>query len=938
MATNGTRVDFGALIKALDGRNADDKTDGQLLAQFLNERDEAAFATLVRRHGPMVLGVCRRILGNQADADDAFQAAFIVLVRKAASLTSRSALGDWLHGVARRTALRARADAARRRVKEQIVERDARSQAGAWERGAECRNDWLPLLDEELSRLPEKYRLPIVLCDLEGNTRHEAAKRMGWPEGTVASRLVRGRALLAKRLIRSAQVFSGVLTMTLAGGAVQAALPLTLVQSTVQAAALVAAGKLTVQGVLSAKALILAQGVIQSMFWNKMKLGAFALFVALVCGIGYGTFALSPSDAGTQPPAEKKALPQEPKDAKPDTPEKKAVPKKEDKDLIQGTWKVKQADANGKHAPKEVSTDQTWMIANGTIVVQYEDGTKDEWAFKLDAAAAPRAIDVKASTGFRADSTAVGIYELKSDTLRVCVSWSGPASRPTAFDVGDDRGGRLFVLQRVAKPKAEKVPDPSPELQRDLADFEGYRNGSEEKFVELERKANELLKKYTARDDQARIYYQVAHIAAQSNITNHVKRVQTYARKSLALCRDPLQRAWLYSYLGSAAEADESNAFEDRRRQAAAELLAGYAEILAQDLPKVAPELPAVNPPGDIMDPLEPAQAQRLARHAAQMAARAEAEFIRALVWRRDTLANQLKWLYRPHPNIHGRNPEGPEELRTLAGKVLNDPKAVDALLTQVTGKVKDVKEKKRLGGDGGRPNKLAKVPDPAPELQRDLADLDGYWNGSEEKFAELERKANELLKKYTAKDDQARIYYHVAHIAAQRDIRRHVKRVQTYARKSLALSRDPLQRGGLYTYLGCAAEVDESNAFAERRRQAAAELLAGYAEMLAQGLPKVAPELQGVDPVDNSDTPAGRVQDEARHAAQMAARKEAEFIGALVSRRDTLANQLKWLYQAHPNVYGRNPEGPEELRALAGKVLNDPKSVDALLAHVIAK
>src|SRR6516164_5123098 len=202
MAANGARIDFGELIKALDARNAGDKTDGQLLEQFLNERDEAAFAALVCRHRSMVLGVCRRILGNQADADDALQATFIVLVRKATSLTSRPVVGDWLHGVARRTALKARADAARRRAKEQIVKRSDVSGAGS-------RNDWLPLLDEELSRLPEKYRLPIVLCDLEGNTRHEAAKRLGWPEGTVASRLVRGRAFLAKRLIRSAQGLSG---------------------------------------------------------------------------------------------------------------------------------------------------------------------------------------------------------------------------------------------------------------------------------------------------------------------------------------------------------------------------------------------------------------------------------------------------------------------------------------------------------------------------------------------------------------------------------------------------------------------------------------------------------------------------------------------------------------------------------------------------------
>ena len=114
------------------------------------------------------------------------------LVRKAASLTSRPVLGDWLHGVARHAALKARGAAARRRAKEL-----ASAQAAA--QHAAARNDWLPLLDEELSRLPEKYRLPVVLCDLEGRTRKEASAQLGWPEGTVAGRLARGRALLATR-------------------------------------------------------------------------------------------------------------------------------------------------------------------------------------------------------------------------------------------------------------------------------------------------------------------------------------------------------------------------------------------------------------------------------------------------------------------------------------------------------------------------------------------------------------------------------------------------------------------------------------------------------------------------------------------------------------------------------------------------------------------
>jgi len=147
-------------------------TDGQLLRSFLSRRDEAAFEALVRRHGPMVRSVCRRVLRNTHDADDAFQAAFLVLLRKAPSLAAREVVGDWLHGVAYRTALKARAAEAHRRTKErQILRREAIEE--------EARPDWHALLDQELGQLPEKYRVPVVLCDLEGRTRKEAARQLG---------------------------------------------------------------------------------------------------------------------------------------------------------------------------------------------------------------------------------------------------------------------------------------------------------------------------------------------------------------------------------------------------------------------------------------------------------------------------------------------------------------------------------------------------------------------------------------------------------------------------------------------------------------------------------------------------------------------------------------------------------------------------------------
>jgi RNA polymerase sigma factor (sigma-70 family) len=276
---NRSSLDILPLLQAARVQNAG-KTDGQLLDQFVTQRDEAAFEALVRRHGPMVLGVCRRILGNVADAEDAFQATFIVLLRKAASLTARSVLGDYLHGVAHRTALKARCAAARRRAMEQALPTTIA-------RVGEDRNDWLPILDEELARLPEKYRLPMVLCDLEGKTRREAAGQLGWPEGTVAGRLARGRALLAKRLLRGAQVLSGGVPGVLLEGAAQAALPPGLVSSTVQAVASVVGGQGTAPAVLSTTALTLARGVMQTMFWNKIKIGVMVLLAAVVTtGVG----------------------------------------------------------------------------------------------------------------------------------------------------------------------------------------------------------------------------------------------------------------------------------------------------------------------------------------------------------------------------------------------------------------------------------------------------------------------------------------------------------------------------------------------------------------------------------------------------------------------------------------------------------------------------
>src|SRR5947208_3187555 len=186
----------------------DNSTDAELLEAFLTRRDQAAFEMLLRRHGAMVLGVCRRALRNAHDAEDAFQATFLVLVRKAATIRPRDMVGNWLYGVACRTSLDARRAAAKRRAKEAAVLPRTQPPDGD-------RTDPRAVLDEELQRLPPKCRAVIVLSDLEGKTRKEVALQLGWPEGTVASRLARARARLAKRLARYGLLGSGAAVGTL---------------------------------------------------------------------------------------------------------------------------------------------------------------------------------------------------------------------------------------------------------------------------------------------------------------------------------------------------------------------------------------------------------------------------------------------------------------------------------------------------------------------------------------------------------------------------------------------------------------------------------------------------------------------------------------------------------------------------------------------------
>jgi RNA polymerase sigma factor (sigma-70 family) len=263
-------------------------TDGQLLTRFLERRDEAAFAALVRRHGPMVWGVCCRLLQNQHDAEDAFQATFLVLTRKAADVLPREMVANWLYGVACTTAHRVRAAAAKRRVRERQVTAMPEPQAvqeDLWD-------DLQPLLDHELGRLPDKYRLVLLLCDLEGKTRKEVARQLGCPEGTVAGRLARARLMLARRLARHGLAVSGGALAVLLADRVVACVPASVVSSTLTAASSFAAGQ-AASGVVSAKVAAITQGVLRTMLLNKLKIATAVVLlifaVSVVGGIGLPT-------------------------------------------------------------------------------------------------------------------------------------------------------------------------------------------------------------------------------------------------------------------------------------------------------------------------------------------------------------------------------------------------------------------------------------------------------------------------------------------------------------------------------------------------------------------------------------------------------------------------------------------------------------------------
>ncbi len=273
-------------------------SEHELLARFITQHDETAFQTLLSRHGPMVLDVCRWMLSNEADAEDAFQATFLVFARKAKSVRKATSLGSWLYGVAYRTALKAQAEFAKRKRHERHIPQRAAAESPDDLTWREVRE----VLYGELNALPERYRVPLVLCYLQGQTQDQAAAQLGLPKGTLKGRLERARALLRERLVRRGLGPAAVLVASAWPAAVASAavVPPRLLVSTGKAATAVATGKATA-GLVSLKVAALTEGMLKAMFMTKLWTASFVSVVVVVLGLvavglSHRTLAVEKSD------------------------------------------------------------------------------------------------------------------------------------------------------------------------------------------------------------------------------------------------------------------------------------------------------------------------------------------------------------------------------------------------------------------------------------------------------------------------------------------------------------------------------------------------------------------------------------------------------------------------------------------------------------------
>lgn len=446
MRSSSMTVAVDYLRRTLSLQDATDMTDGQLVEAFIASKDQAAFEALLRRHGPMVFSVCRRFIHDVQDAEDVFQATFLVFIRKAASVKPRDMVANWLHGVAYNIALKARAMIARRRVREcqlaDIPEPEARVHQGS--------QDLRSIIDHELCHLPEKYRLPILLCDLEGRSIKEAMLQVGWPQGTLAGRLARARKMLASRLVRRGVAVSGsALAALLSENAVSACVSNSLLLTAAKIANLIGTGN-AVTSMVSAGVIAFTEGALKSMMLTKLKIAALAT-LALAILVAFGSGLLTQPTAAAQQGEGQAATGKQPASL-----EESALP---DEAKLHGEWVGK--DDTG------VNISMIFGPKN-TVQLIAENGRNFKGTFAVNWRMNPYHLDLKWEWD-RANTSGQTIIEFpKNGQLRI-EDRNGEDGRPKGFTKD-----AILLTKRESSPGGSKQA--RSDATRDLEVAEFYRN------------------------------------------------------------------------------------------------------------------------------------------------------------------------------------------------------------------------------------------------------------------------------------------------------------------------------------------------------------------------------------------------------------------------------------------------------------------------------
>jgi RNA polymerase sigma factor (sigma-70 family) len=412
-------------------------TDGQLLERFVSRREEAAFEALLQRHGAMVLGVCQRILHHSQDAEDAFQATFLVLIRKADSIGKQESVSSWLHGVAYRTALKARAEAAKRwdheRQVRQMQSRDPTIEVIWRELG--------PLLDEEIERLPAKYRLPFVSCYLEGKTYEEVSQELGCSRWTIATRLSRARARLRRRLAgRGLALTAGGLETVLSQQAVSAGISATLAAATLRSASAVVGAQSATITTISANIVALTEGVIRTMSLTKLKTATALLLLLGLIGLAAGVTSYhAPAAASTQT---KKG------DAVKPAPQETAKLKDADQPKSKEPQANKE-EAKGKTAPPGCPVELRLKVPKGPYFLDLGGRTPEEFRKQLQPdnfyrLPAPPKVDLELELRNTSDKEV--LIWVKGDPTAILLDLKGPG----AVEIG--RGRDAIETSDIRKP------------------------------------------------------------------------------------------------------------------------------------------------------------------------------------------------------------------------------------------------------------------------------------------------------------------------------------------------------------------------------------------------------------------------------------------------------------------------------------------------------